>query len=140
MEAPRSWPERRRWSSAIAQFPVVCFTLTLLTDVAYWRTADLMWLNFSCWLLLAGVVTAGVAGAVAILESLLGVARPSWAVAMGSVAVFVLAVLNNIVHAGDGWTAVVPWGLTLSVATVVLIVATSMVRRRSGNSADRERA
>lgn len=118
----------------------MCFTLTLLTDVAYWRTADLMWLNFSCWLLLAGVVTGAVAGAVAILEFLLGAARPRWAVAMGSAGVFVLAVLNNIVHAGDGWTAVVPWGLALSGVTVVLIVATSVLRSRSGNSADRERA
>ena len=48
--------------AALAPFPAVCFTLALATDVAYWRTANLMWSNFSSWLLFAGLAT-GVAAA-----------------------------------------------------------------------------
>jgi uncharacterized membrane protein len=42
--------------SMIVQFPTVCFTLTLLTDIAYWQTGNLMWQNFSSWLLLTSSV------------------------------------------------------------------------------------
>ena len=45
----------------LVPFPIVCFTLTLLTDIAYWQTSNLMWLHFSEWLLLAGVVFGGFA-------------------------------------------------------------------------------
>ena len=56
----------RRWS----RFPIACFTLALLTDIAYWRTGNLMWQNFSAWLLLAGLVVgvlAALAGAIDLL-------------------------------------------------------------------------
>jgi uncharacterized membrane protein len=33
-----------------------------------------------------------------------------------------LAFLNNLVHAGDGWTAIVPWGIVLSAATVLAMI------------------
>ena len=42
-------------------FPFVCFTLTLLTDIAYWQTGHLMWHNFSSWLLFAGLIFGGFA-------------------------------------------------------------------------------
>ena len=37
-------------------FPFVCFTLALVTDIAYWRTSFLMWSHFSSWLIFAGLV------------------------------------------------------------------------------------
>jgi uncharacterized membrane protein len=37
----------------------------------------------------------------------------------------VLAFFNNLVHANDGWTSVVPWGLTLSALTVALMLVTA---------------
>jgi len=46
---------------------------------------------------------------------------PAWPQPVGSLVVIVLAFLNSLVHAGDGWTAVVPWGLVLSAATVVVM-------------------
>ena len=42
----------------LVQFPVVCFTLALLTDIVYWQTSHLMWTEFSAWLLFVGIVTA----------------------------------------------------------------------------------
>ena len=39
--------------SFLVQFPVVCFVATLVSDVAYWRTANFLWETFSVWLLTA---------------------------------------------------------------------------------------
>lgn len=124
---------RSAFHAIFLPFPVVCFTLTLLTDVAYWRSSDLMWHNFSSWLLLAGLVSGALAVLAALLDLVLGRVRivaPEgilWAV--GSAVVLVLALLNSLVHAGDGWTAIVPDGLLLSAATVVLMIAVAWLGR-----------
>lgn len=118
--------------AALAPFPAVCFTLALATDVAYWRTANLMWSNFSSWLLLAGLVTgvaAVVAGAVDALVRRRWRRHGAWVHAFGSLLVLVVALVNSLVHAGDGWRAVVPWGLVLSAVTVVLVVAAAWLGR-----------
>ncbi|APH74746.1 DUF2231 domain-containing protein [Aquibium oceanicum] len=119
--------------STFVQFPVVCFTLTLLTDIAYWRTFNLMWQNFSSWLLFAGLVFGALAVIVGIIDfavrPAIRASRPAWLHVIGSVVVLVLALLNSLVHAGDGWTAIVPWGLTLSVITVVVMIITDWLGR-----------
>ncbi len=116
----------------LVPFPIVCFTLTLLTDIAYWQTSNLMWLHFSEWLLLAGVVFAGfaaLAGAVDMARREVRAQGPAWPHAIGGVIVLCLAIVNNFVHTGDGWTAVVPYGLILSAATVIVMVATNWLGR-----------
>jgi uncharacterized membrane protein len=42
----------------LVPIPIVCFAGTLLTDIVYWRTADMMWSHMSAWLLAAGLVAA----------------------------------------------------------------------------------
>ena len=112
--------------SMLVQFPVVCFTLTLLTDIAYWRTENLMWHNFSAWLLFAGLVFGVLAALAGLIDFLfrrrVRAHRPAWPHAVGSVIVLALAFLNSLVHAGDGWTAIIPWGITLSAMTVVVMI------------------
>lgn len=112
----------------LVPFPIACFTLTLLTDIAYWRSADLIWLHFSEWLLFAGLVfgaLAAVAGAIDLFSHREIRARPpAWPHAIGNVVVMLLAIANSFVHARDGWTAVVPVGLVLSAVTVVLLLVT----------------
>jgi len=124
----------------LVPFPIACFTLALLTDIAYWRTSNLMWLHFSEWLLFAGLVVgvvAAVAGAVDLLASReIRAQWPAWPHAIGNVIVLILAFANNLVHTSDGWTAVVPYGLILSAATVLLLLFTgwlggSMVYRHA---------
>jgi len=114
-------------------FPIACFTLTLLTDIAYWQTSNLMWLHFSEWLLFAGMVfgaLAAVAGAVDLLVRRdVRSQRPAWRHAIGGVIVLCLAFVNNFVHAGDGWTAVVPYGLALSAVTVLVMIITNWFGR-----------
>lgn len=112
----------------LVPFPIVCFTLALLTDIAYWQTSYLMWAEFSAWLLLAGIVTGALAAAFGAIDFLANPAirarGPAWPHAIGNVVVLALAFVNNLVHAADGWTSVVPWGLTLSALTVIALLVT----------------
>jgi uncharacterized membrane protein len=112
----------------LASFPIACFTLALGTDIAYWRTSNLMWLEFSAWLLLAGIVlgvAAAVFGAVYFLARFgTRAVRFGWPAAIGALIVLILAFFNNLVHTADGWTAVMPWGLTLSALTVLVMLVT----------------
>ena len=39
--------------------PVVCFIGALLTDITYSQTAEMMWANFSVWLITFGLILAG---------------------------------------------------------------------------------
>jgi len=111
-------------------FPIACFTLALLTDTAYWQTGDIMWHHFSAWLLFAGMtfgVAAGLTGAVALLLRTERRGHRGWLHAIGYVVILVLAFINNLVHAGDGWTAIVPTGLVLSAATVLLMAVVAVL-------------
>ncbi len=117
----------------LIQFPVVCFTLALFTDIAYWGTAHLMWHNFSAWLLFAGILFGALTAFIGIIELLfrsdIRAYRPTWLHVIGSVIVLALALVNNFVHAGDGWTAIVPWGLALSAATVIVMIVSGWYGR-----------
>jgi uncharacterized membrane protein len=112
----------------LVPFPIVCFTLALVTDIIYWRTSYLMWAEFSAWLLLAGITFGAVAALFGIIDFFgnreIRARRPAWPHAIGNVVVLVLAFFNNLVHAADGWTSVVPWGLTLSALTVLVMLVT----------------
>lgn len=116
--------------STLRAFPIACFSLALLTDIAYWQTSNLLWLHFSEWLLLAGLV-GGILAAVAHLVALIGrQVRHGWGTILGGAVVLILATLNNFVHTADGWTAVVPYGLALSAATVLAMIVTAWLGRR----------
>jgi uncharacterized membrane protein len=112
----------------LVPFPIVCFTLALVTDIIYWRTSYLMWAEFSAWLLLAGITFGALAALFGIIDFFgnreIRARRPAWPHAIGNVVVLVLAFVNNLVHAADGWTSVVPWGLTLSALTVLVMLVT----------------
>jgi uncharacterized membrane protein len=114
--------------------PFVCFTLTLATDILFWQTANLMWQNFSAWLLFAGLVGGSLAvfaGIIDLLRPSTRISRPGFAEITGFLIVLALAVLNSLVHAGDGWTAVVPNGLMLSAGTFLVILLTLVFAARS---------
>jgi uncharacterized membrane protein len=112
-------------------FPIVCFVGTLLSDLTYWWTADMMWADFSAWLLTVGVIL----GWLAVLAWLIDLLRgrlireqgPAWPYAIGNVVVLVLATLNMLVHTRDAWTSVVPWGLGLSVLIVLILLFTGLM-------------
>lgn len=117
---------------AFVSFPIACFSLTVLTDIAYWQTSNLLWLHFSEWLLFAGLVFGVVAAVFRVLDHLSNRTRPSWSGVLGWIVVFLLAVLNSFVHTADGWTAVVPYGMTLSVVTMIAMLVTGWLGRMGG--------
>lgn len=115
-------------------FPFICFILALATDIAFWQTANLMWQNFSAWLLFAGLLIGAlaiVAGLIDLIRPSTRLLRPSLAEGLGFAVILALALVNSFVHAGDGWTAVVPMGLALSAATVAVILLTLVFAARS---------
>jgi uncharacterized membrane protein len=112
----------------LVSFPIACFVGTLLTDLAYWKTANVMWTNFSSWLLFAGLVMGALA-AIAGLVDFLGNRSirnitAAWVHFIGNAVVLVLALFNAFVHSRDGWTSVVPTGLVLSALTVLVLLVT----------------
>jgi uncharacterized membrane protein len=109
-------------------FPIACLGGALLTDVTFWRTAEMMWADFSAWLVSAGVILGFIVAIIFLFDVLTGRfagrAAPLWPYAVGSLIALVLAVLNMLIHTRDAWTSVVPWGLALSAATVLVLLAT----------------
>jgi uncharacterized membrane protein len=112
-----------------------------VTDLAYAASAEMMWLDFSSWLLLAGLIAGGLAGALLLVELVrVGAARrgPFGLHFTLLLSAWIVEVLNSFIHARDGWTAVVPTGLALSVLAVLLALAAgwfwqAVPRRRSGD-------
>lgn len=122
----------------LAAFPIVCFTCALLTDIVYVQTMQMMWADFSAWLLAVGMAGGVLAGVAAILNLLLtrnhGFVRPVWPIVIGSVLVLIVAFFDNLVHSRDAWTSVMPWGLALSGVTVLLMIVTAVLAFRTSGS------
>jgi uncharacterized membrane protein len=97
---------------------------TFATDVLYCRTFLFQWNNFSIWLLLAGLVLAGLAGLALLFDVVSGrVAAMAWGRFAAFTVAALLSLLNAFVHSRDAYTAVAPEGLELSaVVTVILLV------------------
>src|ERR1700688_4196629 len=95
-----------------------------VTDVLYVETYLGMWETFSIWLLTAGMIVAGLSG-IALLVDLVfrrSSFRPAWCRLLACVIGALLSLINAFVHSRDGYTAVVPTGLTLSAIVTVIIV------------------
>ena len=112
--------------SLLVQFPAVCFVGTLVTDLAYVNTNLFLWETFSIWLLTAGCLVAALAAIIGLVlllrERHLRAAHMAWPHAITSLAALVLSVFNAFIHSRDGYTAVVPTGLTLSCIVVLLML------------------
>ncbi len=124
----------------LVPFPIAYFTAAFVTDLAYWQTADVMWESFSDWLITAGLITAGFAAIVFVIDLVLGKRSRTlpWPYAVGYVLAVLLSLLNAFVHSRDGYTAVVPTGVMLSGLVVVILLITGwagralIARRREG--------
>lgn len=115
------------YSSLFLPVPIVCFAGALLTDIAYANSGgNLQWQNFSSWLLVAGLVFGAIA-AILMLADLARLRQLRTSLGWGSFALLIVSLIlefiNSLVHARDGWTAVVPAGLILSAIGAVLIMS-----------------
>ena len=112
----------------LVAFSAAYFAGALVTDLAYWQMPEVMWERFSIWLITAGLVVAGFAVAAYVIDLLAGrkIDRPALPRVVGYGLAVVLSLINAFVHSRDGYTAVVPTGLTLSGLVVVVLVLTAL--------------
>jgi uncharacterized membrane protein len=123
---PARRPRRRPIHGILVSFSAAYFAGALVTDIVYWQMPDVMWERFSIWLILAGLVMAGLATIAYVIDLALRrrIERPAWPHVIGYVIAVLLSVISAFVHSRDGYTAVVPSGLTLSALVVVVLVLT----------------
>src|ERR1700755_2458401 len=107
---------------SLAPFPVAYFTAAFVTDLAYWQTTEVMWERFSVWLIAGGLVMAALVAITAVIDLAFARQKPVWVPALIYLSAILLSLLNVFVHSRDGYTAVVPTGLTLSACVVVILL------------------
>src|SRR5882757_7959064 len=111
----------------LVSFSAAYFAGALVTDLVYWQIPNVLWERFSIWLITAGLITSGVA-AIAYVIDLAGgrpIDRPAWPSVVGYALAVMVSLLNAFVHSRDGYTAVVPTGLLLSVLVIVVLLLTA---------------
>ena len=129
--ALRTGSARHPLTPILLPVPIVCFVGALLTDLVYDNSGgNLLWVNFSSWLLAAGLLFAGIT----IVLWAIDLARlpelrsgDGWAGFALLIAAWVVELINSFVHARDGWTAVVPLGLALSAIGALQILAVGLL-------------
>jgi uncharacterized membrane protein len=109
-------------------FPIACFVLTLLADLAFWRTANDFWASASLWLLGVGLIMAALAAVMGLIDVLGDVQirnlNDAWLHAGGNVLAVVLELYNWYSRYEHGSSAVVPAGLLLSLVVVLILLFT----------------
>ena len=100
----------------LVPFPIAFLVGAFVTDIVYAQTANLMWQYFSIWLITGGLVMGGLV-ALAGLTDYVGdrrvrAQRPATPHMILNVLAMLLSLVNAFVHSRDGWTAVVPQGLS----------------------------
>lgn len=103
--------------------PFGCFAAALIFDVAYARSADIIWIDGAAWLVTFGLLLAIVPRLINLVQVWITRRRPAptdkldfW---LNLVAI-ALAILNAFVHSRDAYAAV-PANVWLSACTVALL-------------------
>src|ERR1700741_2741776 len=119
---PLAMASARTIHHMLVPFPVAYFTAAFVTDLAYWRTAEVMWERFSVWLITGGLIMAALVAVAAVVDLASRRQKPAWFSGLSYILAVVLSLLNVFVHSRDGYTAVVPTGLTLSAVIVAFLM------------------
>ena len=135
-------PRRPVWPIGIARHSlygmllpvaVVCFVGVLVTDLSYINSGgNLIWLAFSSWLLLAGLVFGFSAALVLLIDFVRSAAirtGTGWAHLLLFYAALLVELLSMFIHQRDGWTAVAGLGLILSIIGALLILIAAWLHR-----------
>ena len=118
-----------------ASFSAAYFSAALVTDLVYWQIPNVMWERFSIWLIVAGLIGAGIAAIAYVIDlaSRRQIERTAWPRVVGYALAVLLSLINAFVHSRDGYTAVVPTGLMLSGSVVVVLLLTAVTGIVSAN-------
>ncbi|QXQ07377.1 hypothetical protein KX816_04950 [Sphingosinicellaceae bacterium] len=115
---------------ALIAFPLVLFAAAFVTDIIYVGSLQIMWAQFSIWLITGGLIMGGVVLAIEIARFILNHGKrplqrwfglPFW----GGVIVLTLSLLNALIHSRDAYTSVVPGGIVLSGVVTLIAIITS---------------
>ncbi|NWF60768.1 MAG: DUF2231 domain-containing protein [Fischerella sp.] len=109
----------------LVQFPISFLVGALLTDAAFWYIGDTFWARASFWLIVGGLV-GGIAAALTGLLDFLRIGRvrkrtAGWAHLILNVSALVLTIINLVLRWNNPVTAILPWGLVLSVVVSGLL-------------------
>jgi uncharacterized membrane protein len=130
--AERATPDRGLYS-LVLPIPILCFIGALVTDVTYQGSdGNLIWANFSSWLIAVGLVFGAIAGLILLIDIIRDAPLrrgTGWWQFLLLLAAWIIEFLNALVHARDGWTAVVPAGLILSIVGVLIILLSGWLTR-----------
>ena len=107
-------------------FPIALFTFALFTDIAYLRTAEMQWSNFSAWSIALALVFGGIAGVFSIVDLVLSLrrGRSTWRIVhVATLALaWLLGLVNAFKHSQDAWSSVGAFGLILSLLCTLLVL------------------
>ncbi|TMJ87392.1 MAG: DUF2231 domain-containing protein [Alphaproteobacteria bacterium] len=109
-------------------FPIACFVLAFISDLAFWKTTNDFWASASLWLLGIGLIMAALA-AVMGLADVLGDDQvrnlsDAWLHAGGNVVAVVIELYNWYSRYEHGKDAIVPTGVILSLVVVLILLFT----------------
>ncbi len=130
-ETPRSTARiaGRPIHATLTPIPIGCFGGAFVTDLVYWRTANMMWADMSAWLLAVGLVVSvfvAIAGVIDFFgDRRIRALRPAWVHGLGNGVALILSIFNAFVHSRDAYTSVVPTGLILSGLVVLILAVTT---------------
>lgn len=116
--------------AVLLAFPLALFPAALISDIAYLRTAQIQWSNFSAWLIAGGVAFGGLLTLWALIALLLSLRRPARNVRLAYfvllAAMWLLGLVNAFKHSQDGWSSVGVLGVGLSAITSILILIAAL--------------
>lgn len=109
----------------LVQFPISFLVGALLTDAVFWFAGDVFWARASFWLIVGGLV-GGLAAALTGIVDFLRIPRvrkrtAGWAHLILNVAALLLSIVNLALRWNNPVSAVLPWGLVISVVVATLL-------------------
>ena len=107
-------------------FPIACFVLAFVSDIAFISNSNDFWATSSLWLLGAGLVMAGLAAIVGLVD-VLGDAQirnltDAWLHAGANFIAVLVELYNWYLRYEQGATAVRPTGIVLSGIVVLILL------------------
>jgi uncharacterized membrane protein len=109
-------------------FPVACFVLTFVCDLAFWNTSSDFWASASLWLLGVGLIMAALAAVAGVIDFMgdeqVRNLSDAWQHAGGNVIAVLIELYNWYSRYEHGTSAIIPTGLVLSLVVVLILLFT----------------
>jgi uncharacterized membrane protein len=109
-------------------FPIACFVLAFVSDLAFWKSSNVFWAGASLWLLGIGLLMAALAAVMGLIDVLgddqVRNLSDAWLHAGGNVVAVVIELYNWYSRYEHGKEAIVPTGVILSLLVVLILLFT----------------